>query len=85
LSHAINVEAQKIKGSEMVFQVSRFPSPLHRRLLTGRKIVNFIQEWLGTNVKPPVEVVGSLALQIVFKSPVLKTAKRPKLDRTVTD
>ncbi|KAF8639379.1 hypothetical protein AX17_001535 [Amanita inopinata Kibby_2008] len=47
LSHAITVEAQKCKGSEMVFQ-----------------IVNFIQDWIMNNVKPPVEVVGSLALQM---------------------
>jgi translation initiation factor 2-alpha kinase 4 len=33
-------------------------------LLTGGKVVNSIQEWLGANIKPPVEVVGSLALQM---------------------
>lgn len=47
LSHAINAEAQRCKGSEMVFQM-----------------VNFVQDWLSNHTKPPVEVVGSLALQM---------------------
>ncbi|KAK2467467.1 hypothetical protein APHAL10511_000322 [Amanita phalloides] len=51
LSHAVNIEAQKCKGSEMVFQ-----------------IVTFVQEWLSDNVKPRVEVIGSLALQMTQRA-----------------
>lgn len=47
LSNAIHAEAQKQKGSEMVFQ-----------------IVTFAQDWIASNVKPPVEVVGSLATEM---------------------
>ncbi|KAF8626502.1 hypothetical protein AX14_011471 [Amanita brunnescens Koide BX004] len=32
------------------------------------QIVNFVQEWLSVNVKPPVEVVGSLALQMTQRA-----------------
>ncbi|KAF8345771.1 kinase-like domain-containing protein [Amanita rubescens] len=51
LSHAVNGEAQKCRGSEMVFQ-----------------IVNFVQEWFSENVRPPVEVVGSLAVQMTQRA-----------------
>ncbi|KAF9457367.1 kinase-like domain-containing protein [Collybia nuda] len=47
LSHEIVSEAQKYRGSEMVFQ-----------------IVTFCQDWLASHVKPLVEAVGSLALQM---------------------
>lgn len=47
LSNAIHAEAQKQKGSEMVFQ-----------------IVTFAQDWIASSVKPPVEVVGSLATEM---------------------
>ncbi|KAF9527861.1 other/PEK/GCN2 protein kinase [Crepidotus variabilis] len=47
LSHEINAEAQKLRGSEMVFT-----------------IVTFAQDWISANVTPPVEVVGSLAVQM---------------------
>lgn len=53
-------------------------------MLTGRflEIVNFVQEWLSGNVKPPVEVVGSLALQMTQRAMDVEKASRcvsPKL------
>ncbi|PPQ64064.1 hypothetical protein CVT24_008877 [Panaeolus cyanescens] len=47
LSHEINVEAQKLRGFEMVFS-----------------IVTFCQDWITKNITPPVEAIGSLALQM---------------------
>ena len=47
-------------------------------MLTGRflEIVNFVQEWLSGNVKPPVEVVGSLALQMTQRAMDVEKASR---------
>jgi hypothetical protein len=32
------------------------------------QIVNFVQEWFSQNVRPPVEVVGSLAVQMTQRA-----------------
>ena len=32
------------------------------------EIVNFVQEWSSVNVKPPIKVVGSLALQMTQRA-----------------
>ncbi|KAF9445879.1 Serine/threonine-protein kinase [Macrolepiota fuliginosa MF-IS2] len=61
LSHAITREAQKCRGSEMVFQ-----------------IVTFAQEWIGSNVTPPVEVTGSLALQMNQRAMDEERARRER-------
>ncbi|KIL60768.1 hypothetical protein M378DRAFT_906708 [Amanita muscaria Koide BX008] len=61
LTHGINIEAQKLKGSEMVFQ-----------------IVTFVQEWLVSNISPPVEVVGSLALQMNQRAMDEERARRQR-------
>ena len=63
LAQAIHSEAQKCRGSEMVFQVCfNFISHTARLDICLPKIVSFAQEWI-TNVLPPTEV-GSLALQM---------------------
>ncbi|KAJ3566582.1 hypothetical protein NP233_g6910 [Leucocoprinus birnbaumii] len=61
LTQAITREAQKCRGSEMVFQ-----------------IVNFAQEWIAANVVPPVEVTGSLALQMNQRAMDEERARREK-------
>ncbi|KAF8959858.1 kinase-like domain-containing protein [Flammula alnicola] len=63
LLRAINVEAQRFKGGEMVFE-----------------IVSFSQEWLRQNVIPPVEVVGSLALQMNQRA-IEEARERRRLER----
>ena len=42
----------------------------------SEKIVNFVQDWLSENVKPPVEVVGSLALQMTQRAMDVEKASR---------
>ena len=66
LSHEISLQVQKLRGSEMVFTVSTQPLSLfclvpHSRLV---KIITFCQDWISTNVTPPEEVFGSLAVQM---------------------
>lgn len=61
LTQAITREAQKCRGSEMVFQ-----------------IVTFAQEWIVANVIPPVEVTGSLALQMNQRAMDEERARREK-------
>ncbi|RDB27411.1 eIF-2-alpha kinase GCN2 [Hypsizygus marmoreus] len=51
LSHTITAEAQKNRGSEMVFQ-----------------IVDFCQDWMEKNIRPPQEVSGSLAVQMTQRA-----------------
>ncbi|KZT06721.1 Serine/threonine-protein kinase [Laetiporus sulphureus 93-53] len=61
LSSAIHAEAQRNRGSEMVFQ-----------------IVTFAQEWITSNVSPPVEVVGSLATEMNKRAYEEERAKRQR-------
>lgn len=64
LEHAIQQEAQKYKGQEMVFQVRGARRRSSSRNLNDVQIVTFAQEWMNENVKPPSEVSGSLAVQM---------------------
>ncbi|EKM74744.1 hypothetical protein AGABI1DRAFT_109872 [Agaricus bisporus var. burnettii JB137-S8] len=61
LSNEITREAQKCRGSEMVFQ-----------------IVTCAQEWIENNVTPPVEVAGSLALQMNQRAKDEERVRREK-------
>ncbi|TFK38831.1 hypothetical protein BDQ12DRAFT_605427 [Crucibulum laeve] len=61
LSHAINSEAQRLRGSEMVMD-----------------LVEFTSQWISNNVIPPVEVVGSLALQMNQRAIDQEKARRQR-------
>ncbi|KAF9561509.1 other/PEK/GCN2 protein kinase [Agrocybe pediades] len=61
LMHAINSEAQRLKGFEMVFS-----------------IVAVCQDWIEKNIQPPVEVVGSLAVQMTQRAMDEEKLRREK-------
>jgi translation initiation factor 2-alpha kinase 4 len=63
LTQAIHIEAQKHKGSEMVFQVNSF-RPTSAKSLILAQIVTFAQEWILDHVTPIVEAYGSLATEM---------------------
>ncbi len=65
LSHQINSDAQKLRGTEMVFTVcSPLLSVISILNNSTRQIVTIAQDWISNNIVPPREVAGSLAFQM---------------------
>lgn len=81
LSNAIHAEAQKNKGSEIVFQVRpvRPQYVLTQTFMPMIQIVTFAQDWILNHVVPPLEVVGSLATEMKKRAIAEEEVRSPLL------
>lgn len=82
LSNFIQAEARQSRGTEIVFQVSillnrlilngerhsgtivYFSNPDYHNI----QVITLAQDWIATNISPPVEAVGSLASEMIRRA-----------------
>jgi translation initiation factor 2-alpha kinase 4 len=72
LQKAVHAEAQRLRGSEMVFQVRNThcrsePCATHDESRSDQ-IITTAQEWLADHVHPPTEASGSLATEMTKRA-----------------